>query len=228
MLSANSIQTTRTPSSILGVDPRDNQESHFYLYGMGWILNDCDGKMVYSHGGAVDGFLSQVLFVPEEKLGIVVLTNTDKNNFYDDLTYEIRDAFLSLKYKNYSDASFQDFKAETLAKTHTIDSLKQIITLNKKPSLPISTYTVTYQNEVYGNITIDNKANTLKIHFSNHPDLIGKLEHIQNDNYLCTYSLPTMGIVEIPFTIENNKVTGLTLSVDPFIEFTTYQFKKIK
>ena len=80
---------------------------------------------------------------------------------------------------------------------------------------------------MYDNITIDNKANTLKMHFSNHPDLIGKLEHIQNENYLCTYSLPTREIVEIPLTIENNKVTGLTPSVDPFIEFTNYQFKKI-
>jgi len=226
VLSAKSVQTIRRPSSILGIDSRDSQDTHFYLYGMGLMINDRDGKLVYSHGGAVDGFLSQVMFVPEEKLGIVVLTNTDKNNFYDDLTYEIRDAFLSLPYKGYSYTSLKNFKAGELTKNHKIDSLKHIVKLNNSSSLPIDAYTGDYENGVYGKINVKLEENKLNIYFSNHPDLIGKLEHIQNDNYLCTYTMPIMGTVEIPFKIENNKVIGLTLSVDDFIEFTPYEFKK--
>jgi CubicO group peptidase (beta-lactamase class C family) len=226
VLSVESLQAIRRPSSILGVDSRDSQDTHFYLYGMGLMINDCDGKLVYSHGGAVDGFLSQVMFVPEENLGIVVLTNTDKNNFYDDLTYEIRDAFLSLPYKGYSYTKLKKFKADELNKNNKIDSLKHIVKLNNSSSLPIDAYTGDYENGVYGKINVKLEENKLNIYFSNHPDLIGKLEHIQNDNYLCTYTMPIMGTVEIPFKIENNKVIGLTLSVDDFIEFTPYEFKK--
>ena len=40
-------------------------------------------------------------------------------------------------------------------------------------------------------------------------------------------SIVDNALIQIAITIENNKVMGLTLSVDPFIEFTTYQFKKI-
>ncbi len=96
ILSAESIGAIRSPFSILGVDSRDAQETHFYLYAMGLLINDRDGKLVYSHSGAVDGFLSSVMFIPEEKLGIIVLTNTDQNDFYQNLTDEIRDAFLGL------------------------------------------------------------------------------------------------------------------------------------
>ena len=226
ILSAKSIREIRRTSSILGVDSRDNQETHFYLYGLGLMINDRDGKLVYSHGGAVDGFLSQVMFVPEENLGIVVLTNTDKNNFYDDLTNEIRDAFLSLPYKGYSYTSLKNFKADELTKNNKIDSLKHIVKLNNISSLPIDAYTGDYENGIYGKINVKLEENKLNIYFSNHPDLIGKLEHIQNNNYLCTYTMPIMGTVEIPFKIENNKVIGLTLRVDDFIEFTPYEFKK--
>ena len=46
--------------------------------------------------------LLPALLIPEEKLGIVVLTNTDANNFYEALRNEIVDAFLGFPYRNYS------------------------------------------------------------------------------------------------------------------------------
>jgi CubicO group peptidase (beta-lactamase class C family) len=82
------IQAIRMPYTIMGIDPRDKQETHFYLYGLGLFINDRNGKLIYSHTGGVDGFVSSVMFIPEEKVGIVVLTNNDQNNFYQDLTYE--------------------------------------------------------------------------------------------------------------------------------------------
>lgn len=36
--------------------------------------------------------------------------------------------------------------------------------------------------------------------------------------------MPTYGIKEIPFHIENGKVNGFTLSVADFIEYTPYEF----
>lgn len=226
ILSARSIQAIRKPSSILGINPRDHQETHFYLYGLGLMINDRDGKLVYAHGGAVNGFLSQLMFIPEEKLGIVVLTNTDKNNFYNDLTNEIRDAFLSLPYKGFSYASLKSSREEENTRNQRIDSLKNIIKLNNSLRLPINAYTGEYENEVYGKISVRLEGDKLNIHFSNHPDLIGRLEHIQDDNFLCTYTQSIMGIEEIPFKIADNKVTGLTLRVDAFLEFTPYEFIK--
>ncbi|ALJ04816.1 hypothetical protein APS56_06635 [Pseudalgibacter alginicilyticus] len=226
ILSARSIESIRRPSSILGVDPRDNKETHFYLYGMGLVINDRNGKLVYSHTGGVDGFLSSVMIIPEEKLGIVVLTNTDQNNFYQNLTDEIQDAFLGLPYQDYSKTSRESFKQEKLEEAKRIDSLKKEVSLKSIPSLPLKKYSGNYFNEVYGDIEIKLENNKLNIYFSNHPQLIGRLEHIKNDTYLCTYSNPTFGIVEIPFKVDNYKVNGLTLKVADFIEFTPYEFSK--
>jgi CubicO group peptidase (beta-lactamase class C family) len=222
------IQTIRMPYSIMGIDPRDKQETHFYLYGLGLQINDRNGKLVYSHTGGVDGFLSSVMFIPEEKIGIVVLTNTDQNNFFQNLTDEIRDAFLGLPYQNYSDKSLDVFKKYINKSNAKIDSLKNVVKLFTKPSIPLENFTGTYTNEVYGDIAIKLEKNNLNIYFSHHPNLIGKLEYLKNDNFLCTYSNPEMGIVEIPFKVENDIVSGLTLRVADFVEFTPYIFVKNK
>ena len=226
ILSTRSIRAIRRSSSILGVDSRDNQATHFYLYGMGLVINDRDGKLVYSHTGGVDGFLSSVMFIPEEKIGIMVLTNTDQNNFYQNLTDEIRDALLGLPFQDYSKKSLERFQKNKLDEKQRIDSLKKLVNQKAIPSLPLKKYSGNYSNDVYGNIEIKLENSKLNIYFSNHPNLIGRLEHIQNDTYLCSYSNPTFGIVEIPFKIENNKIIGLTLRVADFVEFTPYEFNK--
>jgi|TARA_B110000495_G_C23033342_1_gene616155 CubicO group peptidase (beta-lactamase class C family) len=227
ILSAKSVRAIRSPSSILGVDQRDNIETHFHLYGMGLYINDYNGKLVYSHTGGVDGFLSSVMFIPEEKLGIVVLTNTDQNNFYQNLTDAIRDAFLGLPYQEYSKTSLEIFKQEKLKEDKRIDSLKKIVSQKFIPSLPLKKYSGKYFNEVYGDIEIKLENNKLNIYFSNHPKLIGRLEHIKNNTFLCSYSNSTFGIVEIPFQIKNDQVTWLTLRVSDFVELTPYEFSKI-
>ena len=44
-------------------------------YGLGWFLRKWNGYKVVEHGGNIDGFNSQVAFMPEQKLGFVLLTN---------------------------------------------------------------------------------------------------------------------------------------------------------
>lgn len=226
LLSSRGITAIRRPSSILGVDTRDKRDTHFYLYGMGLDINDRNGKLVYSHTGGVDGFLSSVLFIPEEKLGIVVLTNTDANKFFQNLTDEIRDSFLGLPYQNYSQKSLERSNVNDLEEEKRIDSLQKIVSLKAMPSVPLKNFSGKYTNELYGEIEIKFENNKLNIYFSKHPKLIAKLEYLQNDTYLCTYSNPMFGVVEMPFKLENDTIIGLTLTVADFIEFTPYEFTK--
>ena len=44
-------------------------------YGLGWMLNEWNGHQVVSHGGGIDGFNSLVALMPDQKLGIIILTN---------------------------------------------------------------------------------------------------------------------------------------------------------
>jgi len=44
-------------------------------YGFGWFLRLWNKHKVVEHGGNIDGFNSQVAFMPDQKLGFVLLTN---------------------------------------------------------------------------------------------------------------------------------------------------------
>jgi CubicO group peptidase (beta-lactamase class C family) len=226
IISNQAVQAIRRPYTIVGMDTRNVQWTHFSLSGLGLGIKDRRGIIVYSHSGAVPGFSASWMFVPEEDLGIVILTNTDYNLFHSDLESEILDSFLELPYQGYSDRSLKilgQYRAMTKANN---DSLRNVVKSDFKPALPLEAYTGKYINGLYGEIEIKLEKNKLNIHFLHHPDLTGKLEHLKNDTYLCTYSDPTYGITEIPFKIENGKVISLILRVSPNLEFTPYSFTK--
>ena len=44
-------------------------------YGLGWFIRDWHGHKVVEHGGNIDGFNAEVAFMPDQKLGFVLLTN---------------------------------------------------------------------------------------------------------------------------------------------------------
>jgi len=59
-----------------------NNRLRYAAYGMGWRIFDYAGYTMIFHGGGVHGYLSQIAFLPQHKIGIVVLQNARiGNNF---------------------------------------------------------------------------------------------------------------------------------------------------
>lgn len=56
-------------------------------YGLGWFVREWRGKKAIEHAGNIDGFNAVVMMLPEEKIGLVLLTNVTASP----LTSEIRD-----------------------------------------------------------------------------------------------------------------------------------------
>jgi CubicO group peptidase (beta-lactamase class C family) len=108
--SGGAISETRKPASILGPGGTMYNRGHFDLYGLGWALESYNGRKIVSHTGGVNGFVTSVTLIPEEKLGIVVLTNTESNYFYESLKWELMDAFMDLPYRNYSNVHLGFYK----------------------------------------------------------------------------------------------------------------------
>ncbi len=65
-------------------------------YGLGWMLSGITipgGGLAAWHNGGTKTFLSQMLLLPEQKLGVVVLTNADSAK---DLIYDVSETALKL------------------------------------------------------------------------------------------------------------------------------------
>jgi CubicO group peptidase (beta-lactamase class C family) len=46
-------------------------------YGLGVFVADKDGLKVVSHGGGIEGFNTQLMYVPERRIAVVVLSNVN-------------------------------------------------------------------------------------------------------------------------------------------------------
>jgi CubicO group peptidase (beta-lactamase class C family) len=225
---AGAISETRTPASILGDGGTMYNKGHFALYGLGWFLEEYNGRKVVSHTGGVNGFVTSVTLVPEEKLGIIVLTNTDANNFYEALKWELMDAYMNLPYRNYSNAHLGFYKKYETQRAEEIQKKRDTIATQPKMALPLAAYTGNYRHEVYGNMNIRRENNQLIMRFEHHKGRHGTLEPLGGNRFLCTYSDPIYGVKVLPFTVENNTVKSVTVRVADFVEYTPYEFYKTK
>jgi CubicO group peptidase (beta-lactamase class C family) len=220
------LQRTRKPESIQGRVKRPFNTGHFNLYGLGWGLTDYEGKEIISHTGGVNGFVTSVTLLPEINLGLVVLTNTDQNLFFQSLKWEIIDSYLGLPYRNYDDHFFAIAAKDKKEKEQLIATWKDSVSLKISPQIIINEFIGKYENKVYGYVEINKNEEELELTLEHHSKIKGKLEYIGNDRFLCTYSDPTYGVKVFPFKMEGDKVKSFDLYVDDFIETLPYSFVK--
>ena len=228
IIPADAIAQTRTPQSILGNGGHMFNKSHFALYGLGWFLEEYAGRKIVAHTGGVNGFVTSVCLVPEENLGIIVLTNTDANSFYEALRNEIEDAYLGLPYRNYSKIYRNYQWADEEEKIKQWREIKDSVTMNPKTSLPLTAYAGDYVHDVYGKMNIKIENNKLIMRFEHHKGRYGTLEPLGGNRFFCTYNDPLYGMKKLEFTVVANKVKSLTVKVADFVEFTPYEFQKVK
>ncbi|MGE5285741.1 MAG: serine hydrolase domain-containing protein [Micromonosporaceae bacterium] len=62
--------------------------------GIAWSVEDISDVRVVSHAGRIQGFTAKVLFAPEKRFGIVVLTNGDRG-------IEVYDAIIAQALRSY-------------------------------------------------------------------------------------------------------------------------------
>lgn len=222
----NVIKKTWYPQTIIQRNNSNRRQTHYALYGLGWHLEDYEGKEIVSHTGGVDGFVTSVTLVPEENLGIIILTNTDQNILYEALKWEIIDAYLNLLPYDLCKAYYNYDYNNKLTEQEEMQKIKDSIDQNLPLPLPLTAFAGKYQNPVYGWIELRVEENYLEMTLQHHSRINGKLEHIAGGRFLCTYNTPTYGVRVFPFVIKDKKIHSFTLSVADFLEYTTYEFIK--
>jgi len=208
------------------------QPTHFHGYGLGWFLADYHGRLRVYHTGGYEGMLSAVSLLPEENLGIVVLTNSVKSPMSAVVQYII-DRYLNLPEKDIAATQLENYEKYRKQDTR-IAHMKAARKLNTKPTLPLSSFTGTYYTNLYGNIDIKlHGKDQLKMYFERTSAYQATLkqwhydvwEIVWDNNGQSFYSFGT-----VKFVTDNNlKVTGLEFEVpNDDIFFEELKPKKIK
>ncbi len=225
---SSALAQTWLPHSILGNGGAPFNLGHFSLYGLGWFLEEYEGRKIISHTGGVNGFVTSVTLIPEEKLGIVVLTNTDANGFFQALNWEIRDAFLKLPYRNYQKMAMGMQKGQEDRQEKEWKLKKDTIDARPATTLPLTGYAGTYRHEIYGLMHMEIKDNKLVATFEHHSGRFAELGALGGNRFFAEFNDPIYGKKVWPFSVSNGKVSSVTVTVADFVEFTPYEFIKIK
>ncbi|MER3464496.1 MAG: serine hydrolase [Chitinophagaceae bacterium] len=220
------LQKTRDVNIVIGSRKSAAFPMHFRGYGLGLFVADYNGRQIYWHTGGAGGMVSNVCFVPEEGLGIAILTNNDNQNFFEALRYQILDAYLGVPYVNRSLQQLRGFNAGMTEQVTEINSWKQRAKKGNKPELPYAAYAGVYENRLYGPITVSQIGNQLKIGFSAKPELVATLNYMDNGEWLMQYNNIEYGVFAVKFDIANGKVRSVTTKQNEFVEYDPYTFVK--
>ncbi|TGE13985.1 serine hydrolase [Hymenobacter elongatus] len=221
------LRKTRDPNTLISTRKSALLPSHFTTYGLGVLSADYAGSQVFWHTGGATGHVSNVCFVPEEQLGIAILTNNDNQSFFEALRYQILDSYLNVPYTNRSAAYLPAARTGDQETYAAVAQLQSRVAKKAKLPLALEAYTGQFTHPLFGPITVSKKSKQLLVSFPNHPNLTATLDYMDGQEFRATYSNPTYGIFPAIFKVEGKKVAGLEMRINPFIEYDSYQFSRL-
>ncbi|MBG6130089.1 CubicO group peptidase (beta-lactamase class C family) [Aquimarina sp. EL_43] len=181
LLTKNTRNMIWTPHNNYRVDhtSKNDFNKHFSGYGLGWGLSDYQGRLSVAHTGGFDGMITAVTLIPDENLGVVVLTNGMKSPIRA-ATYYALDQFLGTASIDWSAKLLK--KANNNGKKDTrISKRKEKRELNTKPSVAPTKIAGDYMSDIYGKIKISLEKDQLRMKFEHTPDLSATLRHWHHD-----------------------------------------------
>jgi hypothetical protein len=154
-------------------------KANFAAYALGWTLRDYHGYRLVSHTGGLSGMVSQVMLVPDLKLGVIVLTNQESGGAFSSITMSILDEYMHAPQTDWAAAYDAVIQEREKAATSAIRSAAK-----SGPSLALAKYAGRYRDAWYGDVTVTEEAGKLVMRFTHSPDLTGELQHWQYDTFI--------------------------------------------
>jgi CubicO group peptidase (beta-lactamase class C family) len=197
LLSAKNLEEMHTPQIALRMEgsvKAANPATHLMSYGMAWLIQDYKGHKVISHAGAIDGFRTQLVLVPDAKLGIVLLNNLQDTRMNLALGNSLIDQLLGLPKQDWNAYLLEQVKKEQSAAIERQKEREKKRQPDAKPSRDLTAFAGEYKEPAYGVCRVVLEDGKLVWRWST---FTCPLEHFENDTFLGKH--PTLGAVYFTF-----------------------------
>ncbi|HJY39806.1 MAG TPA: DUF3471 domain-containing protein, partial [Steroidobacteraceae bacterium] len=193
----------------------------FAAYALGWDVQDYRGTKILWHGGAVFGFKTAVVLMPEQDVGFALCINSEDGELPRGLMYELLDHYLGLPHEEWTT------KLIAYKQKRVQEALQALRTTQAKPakvgpSLPLARYAGVYTDPWYGNIEVVVKGKDLTIDFKSTPRMGGRLEHWQYDSFITRFDDKSIEPAYVTFALDaDGHVARVTMkAVSPLADFS--------
>jgi CubicO group peptidase (beta-lactamase class C family) len=234
LISKKQLKELTSAQTIMPVRTTAPYHSLFKNYGLGFVLTDVVGKMEVSHTGGLEGIVTQIVMLPQLKLGIVVLTNQQEGAAFSAISNSIKDFYLgipdqhwittyeALIAKNNADADLITQKTWQIVDDHKNTKHHAHLTIQGK-----------YLDNWLGEVSIHmNKNGKLTFASKRSPQLTGELFYYQDNTYTVKWDNRLMyADAFVYFDIQDHQVNGFTMKpispqTDFSFDFQDLNFKK--
>jgi hypothetical protein len=135
-------------------------------YGMGRETASYRGHLLTFHGGALGGFYSQVSFMPQEHIGVIVLVIGEHcSTLRDTVSYDVYERLLGLSPTPWSERTLDIYQKDKKAGTEARAKAGSQQVSNTRPSHTLETYPGEYEHPAYGILKIALKGEQLQFDF---------------------------------------------------------------
>jgi CubicO group peptidase (beta-lactamase class C family) len=163
LISTNNFKEMHYPQMVM---PSGKSEDVYYTtYGLGWMLTSYRGHPRSQHGGNIDGFSANVGFLPDDNIGVVVLTNMNGTQATSIIRNSIFDRLLGLDEIDWNEKLKEGRdKAKEAAKDVKADESDPMRKKDTKPSHDLVDYVGKYSHPAYGNFEVKLENDKLMIY----------------------------------------------------------------
>jgi CubicO group peptidase (beta-lactamase class C family) len=177
---------------------------HGFSYGLGWFVQDYHGATVWMHTGSIDGMSAIIGLLPDSRMGVYILANTDHA--------ELRHALMYRAFDMYAGNPTRDWSAELRAllarPAQTAAATQASAAAKTAPSLLLDRYVGTYVDSAYGSFEITSVSGTLHARFRGAD--VGNLESVQGETFRTKPASPDDDQLAVTFVIgASGSVTGI-------------------
>ncbi len=203
LVSAKALKETHTPQVVVRHEGRwavfyPEKTTKFLTYGLGWFVHDYRGRKAVSHGGTLSGFRSQLMMIPDEKVGVFAVANLQPSYFPEAACRGVLDHLLGESgedwvayYRKAEDKREADEKKER--DKRAADRKK-----DTKPSKELTEYAGKYEDPAYGRAEVAAKDGKLEVRWAN---LTLRLEHYHYDTFSGTVTDPADQVPQYDRTV---------------------------
>ena len=181
VIPAKALAETMIPQNLSDKQGRYDELSNS-IYAMGRIVQAYKGTKIVSHTGSIDGFFSNLTYLPKDSMAIFMIHNsTAAGSFRSVMNLPVIDILLGREATDWSGRYRKEYLDGQERSKREVDSLNASRVKNTNPSHAIAAYAGIFNHPVYGNIQIEAEGNQLTLRYRG---LSAILDHWHYDQFI--------------------------------------------
>ncbi|MCC6930274.1 MAG: serine hydrolase [Gemmatimonadaceae bacterium] len=184
-------------------------------YGLGWFLHNYGGDEVAMHTGSIDGMSAIIGLIPERRVGVYILANSDHAELRHALMFRAFDLFNGRRQRDWSGEVKTLFDGLDAAARAQRTAFEKSRVAGTRPSLALEGYAGTYADSLNGTVVVSVRDGALRV--VRGKGFAGRLEHWHYDTFVARWDDRRSSLAPVTFSLDaRGRVTSLRIGAATF------------